>query len=283
MPGTQITLGGGATSQTLSSSSTITVNAGLNLVTSSSDVTGIIVQAGKFDAQPLVIINTGSNVITMAASGTSNVADGTSDIITASQTAMYTWSGIQNLWYRVDGNTGQRNTSPAPNDFGWKTWTCDPLVCNTTNLLATGSIYLMAVFVRSAMTISNVIYNVTTVGATLTSAENFIGLYNSSGTRVALTADQTTNFQTSGIHTAAFTSSYAATPGMYYIAIVSNGTTPPTLRASAGLSSTLLANAGLSAASYRSAINGTGTTLPSSLTLSSNTQANAASICFILS
>jgi hypothetical protein len=103
--GTEQSIGGGAASQTLTSSSTVTVAAGLVPVTSSAAVTGLIVAAGTLDGQVLGLLNTGSYVITMAASGTSNVADGTVEVIPPGGLRFYVWSGAESLWYPSDGAT----------------------------------------------------------------------------------------------------------------------------------------------------------------------------------
>jgi hypothetical protein len=63
--------------------------------------------------------------------------------------------------------------------------------------------------------------------------------------------------------------------GMYWVALLSNASTAPKFAATAN--SAALANVGLPAASLRFCVNGTSaTTLPSSLTLSSNTATGAA-------
>ena len=97
-----------------------------------------------------------------------------------------------------------------------------------------------------------------------------MGIYNAAGTLVAVTADQSSNFGVALLHTAAFTTPYAAAAGEYWVGFVINGN--PT-NSTFNLKSTgagITANSGLTAAHYRIGwFNGTNTSLPSPLTMSS--------------
>jgi hypothetical protein len=71
-------------------------------VNPAADRTGCILEAGTADGQVIIVMNvSASKTITFAASGTSNVADGTSDVIAALSAAMYVWGAATSLWYRV--------------------------------------------------------------------------------------------------------------------------------------------------------------------------------------
>lgn len=86
----------------ISNGNTIDSGTSLTKVTTSADVTGIIIGGGTLDGQMLAVLNESANTLTMAASGTSHVADGTSDVIAATSTALYFWEGNDtSLWYRV--------------------------------------------------------------------------------------------------------------------------------------------------------------------------------------
>lgn len=92
------------TVQTLSTGNTITTVAtqGVARVTAAAAVTGIILAAGSFSGQSLVVIHEGAaaNTITFAASGTSNVADGNSDVITGPSARRFIWDSVTALWYK---------------------------------------------------------------------------------------------------------------------------------------------------------------------------------------
>jgi hypothetical protein len=164
-------------------------------------------------------------------------------------------------------------------DNGWLTWNFDLSLCPATfNALTGGTIYLQRLNLRRACSVTNVIIFVGTAGGTLTTAQNFGGLYNSAGTLVAATADQTTNWGSTGLKTMALAAGpFALQAGYYYLALVSNGTTP-IAPARVQNSSGPLVNAGIgTAATKRWALNATAqTSLPGSLTLSSNTDGNLA-------
>lgn len=73
---------------------------GTRVANNAGSFTGLILQAGSFDGQRITIINRGTGSYTFAASGTSHVADGASDVIAASTAATYVWSASTSLWYR---------------------------------------------------------------------------------------------------------------------------------------------------------------------------------------
>jgi hypothetical protein len=174
----------------------------------------------------------------------------------------YTLNGVQ-----VPGNVFQAS------DHNLIAWSYDPALPTNSLALSTGGVvHLVKVILRYAATINNVLYQVNTAGATLTSGQNFVGVYDSGGTRRAVSADQTTAWGSTGLMTTAMTASYSAAAGVYYIAFVANGTTGPALARLNGLAGAgATINAGLTAATYRFATNGSGnTSLPASLTLSSN-------------
>lgn len=69
-------------------------------VTSSSDVTGVILQAGVQVPQSVVVVNEGANTITFAATG-SNVSGGSGISLAAGQASMFRWDNGASLWYKI--------------------------------------------------------------------------------------------------------------------------------------------------------------------------------------
>ncbi|HLI05205.1 MAG TPA: hypothetical protein VKV40_01400 [Ktedonobacteraceae bacterium] len=65
--------------------------------------TGCILQAGTQSGQIVWVVNeaASANSITFAASGTSNVADGTADAIVGLSARLFVWDGSTSLWYPV--------------------------------------------------------------------------------------------------------------------------------------------------------------------------------------
>jgi hypothetical protein len=145
----------------------------------------------------------------------------------------------------------------------------DPLaIAGTFTLPTSGVLNLLKLTLPTAQTITNIAVYVGTAGATLTSGQNLLGLYDSTGTLRGQTADQTTAWGTSGYKTAALTSPYAAAAGVYYVGILAKGTTTPAFARTqildSGLYNGTATGAGLRFASSGSAL----TALPGSVTLS---------------
>ncbi|MCP9209656.1 hypothetical protein [Streptomyces cucumeris] len=160
-------------------------------------------------------------------------------------------------------------------DSGLIAWTFDPANSSTTGTtLTAGYIYLLKVMVRQPATLTKINMVVGTAGSTLTSGQNLAGLYDTSGTRRAITADLSTTWTSAGNKTINFTSSYSAAAGAYYLALVFNGTSSPVFACGSTLGAAFTpGNANLSSGSYRfcrSPANGN-TSLPVNITLSGYT------------
>jgi hypothetical protein len=91
-----------ASAQALSNGTTITLNLAYAAIplTATAAVTGIILAAAANSGQTVTLINQSAYTVTFAASGTSNVADGTGDVIAAGTAGQYVWDGSTSLWYR---------------------------------------------------------------------------------------------------------------------------------------------------------------------------------------
>lgn len=65
-------------------------------------VTGVILQAGQYPGQEVMIINESiaANTITPAVAGTSHIADGVSGVIAGLTAKGYVWDSVTALWYR---------------------------------------------------------------------------------------------------------------------------------------------------------------------------------------
>jgi hypothetical protein len=124
-------------------------------------------------------------------------------------------------------NVSTQNIGPA--DFGWGGWSHDIAACSSAGVLsAAGFVYLIALPVRGVQTITNIILAISSAGATLTAGENFAGLYQN-GNLLASTADQSTNWQSTGIKVMALSTPQTinASNGTVYAAFFVNGTTRP--------------------------------------------------------
>lgn len=161
---------------------------------------------------------------------------------------------------------GHPRTYWAPEDHGLITWTVDPATCASgTILAAAGTVNVARVHVPVAASATNIELFATAAGASLTAGECFAGLYTSAGALVASTADQSTNWASSGAKTMPLLGGpYNLLPGDYLIGWFANGTTLPTFLRGVSQSA---ANYKLTAGSARFATAATGqtTAMPASL------------------
>lgn len=122
-----------------------------------------------------------------------------------------------------------------PHDHDMIQWQFDPASNMVGTALTSGTVNWSKLWIRQPTTITNVFVAISTTGAGLVVGQNFAGLYDPAGSRVGVTADQTAAWGTAGLKLMALTAPVVvATPGYFYVAIVSNaGTTPSFARGSA--------------------------------------------------
>jgi hypothetical protein len=175
---------------------------------------------------------------------------------------------------RTTGTTGaptiahspDPGAAPTPADNGLIAWTYDPsaAINVSASALATGVLTLARVRLDRPATIGSVLLTVTTGGVGLTAGQSLVGLYNAAGALLGLSADQSAAWATTGNKTVPIVAvsgqSLANLPaGTYFVALLSNGTTPPALARS---TSQATVNAGLAAGNYRHATIGSALTAP---------------------
>jgi len=153
----------------------------------------------------------------------------------------------------------------TPSDHGFLTWSLDPALASSSSVFTAGVLQLVKVKLPVAATISNIGIVVSTAGNTLTNS--YLALYDSTGTRQGVTADQSSSWTTAGVYTPALVTPYSAAAGVYYVGIlVGSATTVPALSRT---STSNAINAGLTAPGLRFGTSGTGlTATPSTVTLS---------------
>lgn len=160
---------------------------------------------------------------------------------------------------------------PTPFESGMVAWSHDPAFTSQSSgdTMTSGVIYLAAVYVQRATSITKIYWGVGTAAATPTAGENFIMLINAAGTVLASVSIDTnvagTGGQTSTI------SSTAVTPGLYWVGILQNATTPAKLYRASNANGTVANLGPNAAATKRFATNGSGLiAAPVSITPSSN-------------
>lgn len=160
-----------------------------------------------------------------------------------------------------------------PVDHNRIAWTFDPASNSGSSTIATGTPFMSKVWVREPTTLSTVGVSITTAGVALTAGQNFLGIYNAAGTRIAVSADQTAAWAGTGFIEAAMTAPVAVTPGAYFLTILANGTTSPNFaRGAVAGSGASTINFGLTATTGRYATGPAAqTSLPASITMASRT------------
>lgn len=159
---------------------------------------------------------------------------------------------------------------PQPVDQGMAGWTFDPAEQQAGTILPlAGQLNVCRIKVSSAAVTGIMIY-VTVAGATLTAGQNFAALFNDAGAILgggAVTADQSTPWQSVGLKSMALNVAQAVVPGAWYrVGIFGNGTTLPTIARAANIAPVAL-NAGMSAPTlrYSTADTGLTTTMPANI------------------
>ena len=167
----------------------------------------------------------------------------------------------------------ERQGSATVDAYGFLAMTYDPAVAPAGTALTSGTVQMSRLDLPAPATISTITTAAVTAGTTLTAGQNFAGLYDAAGNRVAVTADQTVAWGTTGEKNMALTVPYAAAAGVYHVAYLSNGATPVSfLRGSSGAAVTALLNHGMSMTAARWALGPAAqTTLPATITMSART------------
>lgn len=163
---------------------------------------------------------------------------------------------------RLGRNSGTDNFGPE--DHALLAWAFDPATMSSGTALATaGTVYVVKLRIRGAMSVTNIVAFNNVNGSTLTVNQCWAGLYQN-GSLLGTSADQSTAWLSTGTKTMAITGGpVILTPGYAYVAYLFNGTTGPGFGRHTGLAA---GNLGLATTASRFGTADTGrTTLPSTL------------------
>lgn len=153
-------------------------------------------------------------------------------------------------------------------EHGYLVWSGDPLDYKDSLALFAGRIHLSRVMAPYSLTCATLTYTVLTAGAGLSNC--FVGLYSSAGSRLWVSADQSTNMQSAAVRTVT-TGGIALSGGQsafIWVAILAGAGSPLPTLANKGGNGSVYSNVGLTAATCRAGYITTGgqTTLPASFT-----------------
>lgn len=87
------------TAVAIANGSTIVSNLTVSRVNPAAAVTGVILQPGVNPSQEVTVINESAFTVTFAAAATSNVANGTLEVIPATSGRRYLWNRATAKWY----------------------------------------------------------------------------------------------------------------------------------------------------------------------------------------
>lgn len=171
----------------------------------------------------------------------------------------------------VAGSPVSAPSVPQPGDHALAAWSYDPSFALSGLTPTLGTVYLSAVYLRQAATISKCWFMLGTAAGTPTAGQNWAGLINASGTVLSTASLDTvvTGSNTPKFGTLSTPQSVAA--GMYWVALLFNGATAPVVYKTAA-PFLGFGTVNQAAAAYRYATAGTGQTALNNITPASNGQ-----------
>lgn len=167
--------------------------------------------------------------------------------------------------------TGNSNGEALPGNHNLVGWAFDPNLTSAGTLLTNGTQYFTAIYANRSASITKLYWHVSTAGVTPTASQNEVGLYDSTGAKL-VSANVDADISSTGLKTTTVTSTAVSAGSFYWVAMLFNAATAPTVARASGVTGIgTLSNAGLTAASFRFAVNGTSkTALDASITPASN-------------
>ncbi|KPV49030.1 hypothetical protein SE17_34900 [Kouleothrix aurantiaca] len=152
-------------------------------------------------------------------------------------------------------------------------WLCDPVNVSGTTTPGAGTLQLARILIPQTIVVNTITLSISIAPTTCTSGQNFVGIYDQSGTRLGVSVDQSTAWATNGQKACAMASATTVPGGLdvfVWVAFLWNGTGSITLHRPTIISN--IASIGLTGATMRMGTILTGqTSLPSSITPASIT------------
>lgn len=118
----------------------------------------------------------------------------------------------------------------GPDDAGFIAWNFDPNFMSSNLLLTSGRIEGHRVRLGAESLCTGAVIGINVAGATLTAGQNLVAICDAAGDRLAVSADQSGSWVSTGVKQAAWTAPITLPAGDYFVLVLAVGTTPPTLR-----------------------------------------------------
>ena len=243
------------------------VNSSRNLTTAGDYVT--YTRTGSGDAKAVV---TASDTYSASGTPTQFLAKG---VRALSKFFAGQISGVEKFFVNQYGIkvSGTVDNTWMPNMQGFKGWNYDPVAAVNTTVPTGGTIYLNRLYVMEDTVVTHAYINVSTAGSGTTNA--YVAIYNSSGTLIATSNDNSSNMNSTGMKTFTFASPPTLSAGQYYrfgFWITASTTVASITRAS----STSALNGLQTSSTFRFSTADTGLTTTAPSSLGSITQSNLA-------
>jgi hypothetical protein len=137
---------------------------------------------------------------------------------------------VEGVNVALEGGTAISAGAWTPQAYSYKAWTYDPVHIYNGGTVSSGYLYVAAIYIPFATTVTNVLLHIGVIDAALVSGRNFAALYQD-GNRLGATADQTTAWGTAGIKTMALSGgAVSVNAGLAYVGwFANNGSATTTL------------------------------------------------------
>lgn len=178
----------------------------------------------------------------------------------------------------MHGPIGGTGTAGAftPADRGLVAWTTDPLLIQAGGQApgTAGAMQFVRLRLAAPASVAAIRMHVTSGGVSLTSGQCFAALYTAAGALVAVTADQSGEWISTGMKSMALVGGpFDLAPGDYYVAFWFNGTTGPSWARATGTGATF-ANVGVTAPNLFAGTANTGLTTTAPATMGAQSTAS---------
>jgi Hyaluronidase protein (HylP) len=189
---------------------------------------------------------------------TANPAAG--GVIVYADQGILKWRDPNGNVYSANGSGSSSSPDFEPSDQSYNGWSYDPIAAANNTAPVAGTPVLIKVRANTTGTVSIIYLNVNTLGSGFTALASYAALYDTSGNRLAQSADLATTLNSTGAKAIALTSSASVAGGQfYYVYLVVNASGMPALNRAGNVG---VINQNLGPGTYRFCTVGSGISSP---------------------